>query len=384
MLNLIEKLWSAFKDLLKSEPAELFETLVLLLVAFGGVFIAVFDFVGHPFAVFKDAGDVTLVLVGLLALHFCIERFTVMHRIERRLEVLNIIGTKEIPPKLKSMVNSFVSSHVKLQELRTHAKHDNAEFPLIVDSILNEQVAQLKQLAEGKLNVSSAQKAFANRELMKVYKKRFDAVSEDDLNYWAEMKPDAAAYFNVAVRAIEKNATVVTRIFIFTLDDLTNQADKVVKVLNKQQRAGIGWGVAVQEDLDSEVTNFGLTPDFALYDVDKAVSPKDTQTRFETIFATDENNKRISDYISLYRLLVAECWLVNKLFVENYSGALGESLEEVRRSCARKNKRLDERLGRTVTEDDVFVLVASNSEEVRAKVELLVKIVNEHQDAQGR
>jgi hypothetical protein len=388
MLNLIEKLWSAFKDLLKSQPAELFETLFLLFVALGGLFIAVLDVVGYPFAVFKDPGDVTLVLVALLALHFCIERFTVMHRVEKRLEFLDIVGTKEIPPKMKSMVNTFVGSHVKLQELRSHSKHDNAHFPSIVDKILNEQVRQLRELSKGKLNVPSAQKANFNRELMKLYVKRFDAVSEDDLKYWADMKPDAAAYFDVGAEAIARKDTdtVVTRIFILTLDDLNSQADKVVKVLVRHQKAGIGWGVAIQEELDSAVTSAGITPDFALYDVDRAVSPKDTDKRFETIFATHENNGRISEYIKLYRLLVSECWLVNKQFAENYSGALGpsESLEHVKKKCERNNKKLNDNLGRPVTEDAVFVLVTSNPDEVPAKVELLVKIVNEYRDKLGK
>jgi hypothetical protein len=386
MFKLIGRLASAFKDLLKSQPAELFETLFLLFVALGGLFIAVFDVVGHPFAVFKDAGDVTLVLVALLALHFCIERFTVMHRVERRLDFLDIVGTKEIPPKMKSMVNSFVGSHVKLQELRSHAKHDNADFPSIVDKILNEQARQLRELSKGKLNVPSAQKANLNRELMKLYKKRFDAVSENDLEYWAEMKPDAAAYFNVGAEAVQRRETVVTRIFILTLDDLINQTDRVVRVLVKHQKAGIGWGVAVQEELDPEVTNAGITPDFALYDADRAVSPKDADKRFETIFATHENNGRISEYISLYRDLVPECWLVNPRFVENYSGALGSSelFEQVKKKCERNNRKLNDALGRPVTEDAVFVLVASNPDEVPAKVELLVKIVNEYRDKLGK
>ncbi len=386
MLNLLEKLWSALKELRKSEPGELIETLFLFLVAFGGLTIAVFDVVGHPFTVLKDVQDVTLVLVGLLGLHFCIERFTVMHRVEKRLGFLDIVGTKEIPPKMKSMVNSFVGSHIKLQELRSHSKHDNAHFPSILDKILNEQARQLRELSKGKLNVPSAQKANFNRELMKLYVKRFDAVSDDDLEYWAEMKPDAAAYFNVGAEAVRRRDTVVTRIFIFTLDDLINQTDKVVRVLVKHQKAGIGWGVAVQEELDPEVTNAGITPDFALYDFDRAVSPKDTDKRFETIFATHENNGRISEYISLYRDLVPECWLVNKRFVENYSGALGpiETLEYVKKKCERNNRKLNQDLGKAVTEDAAFVLVACNPEEVQAKVELLTKIVNEHRDKLGK
>lgn len=386
MFKLLGKLWSAFKDLLKSQPAELFETLFLLLVSLGAVFIAVFDAVGHPFAVFKDPGDVTLVLVALLALHFCIERFTVMHRVEKRLEFLDIVGTKEIPTKMKSMVNSFVGSHLKLQELRSHAKHDNAHFPSIVDKLLNEQAHQLRELSKGKLNVPSAQKANLNRELMKLYKERFDAVSEHDLEYWAEMKPDAAAYFDVGAEAVRRNETVVTRIFILTLDDLINQTDRVVKVLVKHQKAGIGWGVAVQEELDPEVTNAGITADFALYDVDRAVSPKDADKRFETIFATHENNGRISEYIDLYRDLVPECWLVNRQFAEKYSGALRsrDSLEYVKKKSERNNKKLNDALGRPVTEDAVFVLIASNLVEVPAKLELLNKIVNEYRDKLGK
>ena len=386
MSKLIGMLMSAFKDLFRHQPVELFETLFLLLVALGGLFIAVFDVVGYTFSVFKNAGDVTLVLVGLLALHFCIERFTVMHRVERRLEFLDAVGAKDIPPKMKSMVNSFVGSHVKLQELRSRANHENVHFPSIVDKILNEQARQLRDLSKGKLNVPSAQKANINRELMKLYVKRFDAVSEDDLEYWAEMKPDAAAYFNVGAEAVEKRDTVVTRIFVFALVDLITHADKVVKVLVKHQRAGIGWGVVVQEELDGEVTSVGITPDFALYDGDRAVSPKDTDKRFEAIFATRENNRKISDYIRLYRLLVPECWLVNKRFVEHYSGALGpnESIEAVRKKCERNNKKLNDDLGRVVTEDKVFVLVASKPEEVRDKVNLLVKIVNEHREALGK
>jgi len=380
---MFKRIISTVKDL-RSKPGELVETLFLLFVAIGAVFIAVFDVVGHPFAVFKDPGDVTLVLVALLALHFCIERFTVMHRVEKRLGFLDIVGTKEIPPKMKSMVNSFVSSHVKLQELRSH--HDNAHFPSFVDKILTEQARQLRELSKGKLNVPSAQKANFNRELMKLYKKRFDAVSEDDLEYWAEMKPDAAAYFNVGAEAVRRRETIVTRIFILTLDDLSNQTDKVVKILVKHQKAGIGWAVAVQEELDPEVTNAGITPDFALYDVDKAVSPKDADKRFETIFATHENSRRISEYVELYGNLVPECWLVNKHFGECYSGALepSEALDDVKKKCEKNNKKLNDILGRIVTEDAVFVLVASEPDEVPAKVEMLVRIVNEYRDKLGK
>lgn len=386
MSKLINRLIVSFKELLKSQPVEFFETLFLLLVALGGLFIAVFDVVGHPFSVFKDAGDVTLILVALLTLHFGIERFTVMHRVERRLDFLDIVGTKEIPTKIKSMVNSFVASHVKLQELRTHSKHENAQFPSMVDKILNEQARQLRELSNGKLNVPSAQKANLNRELMKVYKKRFDAVSEHDLEYWAEMKPDAAAYFNVGAEAVRRRDTVVTRIFILTLDDLINQTDKVVNVLVKHQKAGIGWGVAVQEELDPEVKEAGITPDFALYDVDRAVSPKDTDKRFETIFATHENNESISQYTELYGNLVPECWLANQRYVENYSGALvpSESLEEIKKKCEKNNRKLNDVLGRVVTEDAVFVLVAANHEEISAKVRRLIQIVKEYREALGK
>jgi hypothetical protein len=374
MFKLPGRLISPLKDL-RSNPAELVEWLVLLIVAVVGLFIAVTEVLGYPVAATKHAGEVTLGLVGLLALHFCIERFTVMQRVERRLKVLEILPPK-MPPTIEPQVNSFFESTCKLHELLKDAEHDNAQFPLIVNSILKKQAVQLEELSEGKLNVSSDRTAIVNQALLDRYKKRFDAVSFDDLKYWATMSPDAAAYFYVHKQAIDRNATIVTRIFILPKLELISEKLDLARVLKEQHDAGIGWGVAIQEDLSYEITSQEKPLDFALYDRNKALSVfngRGVLRTFQTTFATHENNREISVYKKLYRDLVPECYLVNQRFVDSYPGALAPSeLDEVMEKCKKRHRAWNVRLGQP---DAVFPFVTSDTKEVQEKVDLLVKMI---------
>jgi hypothetical protein len=371
MIKLIIKTRKALSNL-ASKPGELIEWLVLLVVAVGGLSIAAKE-AWHAKPEESRIGEITLGLLGLLALHFCVERFTVMQRIDRGLKVIPAFLRKKMSPQMESEVHAFVESTGKLRDLMKHAEHHNPEFPKIVDSILTKHSVQLSELSVGKLNVSSEKTAIVNQELLSFYKMRFDAVSDDDLDYWAGESPDALAYFKVHKDFIKKHTTVVTRIFILPRKEIIEKVD-LIKVLKEQHREQVGWGVVIREDLSEEIKK--REKDFALYDRNKAVSifkGRGPTRAFKTFFATDDNKREIDTYKMLYKELVSECRFVNQKFVDSYPGALEPNeLEAVEENGKKNNRDWNVLLKQP---DTIFPLIAGSLDEVETKVELLIKMI---------
>lgn len=365
------------------------KTLVLALAALSGIAVSTFDLVGYPISWAKDVPSLTLILLGLLALDLCLERFTAFRRIERRLE--SIEWGKEVhdlPGEQRELINNSIRDFVKLQYLKQGSQKANPPFSLLVDEIIDEQILLLSKLAVGKLNVPADQIVAAHSKMAVHYKERLDAVSESDLDFWTDHQPLAEEYFGLNVRAV-RNGTAVTRIFILSLFDLKNRSHEIAAVLERQHKAGIGWGVALFEELEFDVRHADVPLGFVLFDRDKAVSffRKKEARRFEAIFSIygeHGNTVRINEQREMHRKLITECWLVNDIFKEKYQTALTENeLREVKKKTTGYNDRLNKKLGETVVEDDTFVLVAASSEEIEVKVQRLAEIVDRWRSAQG-
>lgn len=363
--------------------------IVLTLAALSGIAVSIFDLVGHPLSWAKDVPPLTLILLGMLALDLCLERFTAFRRIERRLESME--WAKEVydlPGEQRELINNSIRDFVKLQNLKQSSQKANPPFSLLVDEIIDEQVLLLSKLAVGRLNVPADQIAAAHSKMAVHYKERLDAVSESDLDFWTDRHALVEEYFGLNVRAV-RNGTAVTRIFILSLLDLKSRSHEVATVLERQHRAGIGWGVAVVEELEYDVRHADVPLDFVLFDRDQAVSffRRKEARRFEAIFSTygeHGNTVRVNEQRAMHRKLITECWLVNDIFKEKYQTALTENeLREVRKKTAGYNDRLNKKLGAKVVEDDTFVLLATSSEEIEMKVRRLAEIVDSWRSAQG-
>lgn len=362
---------------------------ILLLAAVTGIVVSVFDLVGHPLAWVKDIPSVTLILIGLIAVDLSLERFTSIRRIEQRLEGLE--GAKELndqPVEKRELIKRSIQHYIDIQKLKEKSRRTNLPFCHIADQILHEQLSLLNGLAIGKLNVPHEQIPMAHGKMAIYYKDRLDAVSDTDLDFWADRSSIAEEYFKRNVRAVRNN-TIVTRIFIFSIADLLDRSHEVIAVLERHYRVGMGWGVAVLEELEYDVVHSNLPLDFALYNRDKAVSffRKQEAGRFEGIFLPyegHENEVRIINQKEIYKQLIAECWLANHIFKGQYPGVLTErELEEVKEKTSRYNRNLTAVLGPQIVEDDTFVLLASNPEEVESKVKQLGEIVREWREVHG-
>jgi hypothetical protein len=381
VFKLFARLATFFRQLILLPTGELFETLLLLVIAIGSLIIQALHVLSHPGSLFENADGATLILVSLLAVHFCFERFTVMQRLEGSMEHLKLVGVKRLPQNIKSLVEEFVTTHAKLQRLKGRTKRSNAQFSSVADSFLNEQALRLRDLSDGKLSIQRNRKLIIHQELTNHYKRRFDSVSDNQLGYWIDPENDSTSYLKISRTAICDERTIVTRIFILPKRELIASADFVVSVLKAQDQSGISWAVAIRDYLVQE-TKQERRLDFSLYDTEQAVSFFNMEDmRYETIFATSKNNHSIiTDYKRIYRNLIPQCWLVSEKFTQNYGGVVtsGKILEEVQIKGMARNDNVNRLLGRQVTEHDMFVLVSCRFDEIGSKVLKLVDTVKDY------
>jgi hypothetical protein len=322
----------------------------------------------------------TLAVLALMGLHFCVERFSVMNRMERRTAFLDLAGIKSIPKAIQSEIEELMKFRHALRKLESETQQTNEKFGAIAVGILKEQTRQLRGLSEGRLNVPRDWKIISTQKLLNHYKERFDAVSEDDLNYWASPATDAGEYLEIAESSCRQHRTQMTRIFVLNLSDLRLKTATVIRVLRRQEQAGIGWAVAIREQLPYEVTHRDIPLDFVLHNGNKAVSlSRKRDRRYETIFATD-NADDLGLYQQMYKDLIPACWLVNQRYIDNYKGALPDKSRdenEIKELTQERNKRLAG-LTEIESEDKVFVLVVTKTEDTAVKVKKLVKLANDY------
>jgi len=322
----------------------------------------------------------TLAVLALMGLHFCVERFSVMNRMERRTAFLDLAGIKSIPKAIQSEIEELMKFRHALRKLESQTQQSNEEFGDIAVGILKEQTRQLRGLSEGRLNVPRDWKIISTQKLMNHYKERFDAVSEDDLNYWASPASDAEEYLQIAESSYRQHHTQMTRIFVLSLSDLRLKTASVDRLLRRQEQAGIGWAVAIRGEVPYEVKHREIPLDYVLHNGNKAVSlSRKRDRRYETIFATDKADG-LGPYQQMYKDLIPTCWLVNQRFIDNYKGALPDKSRdenEIKELTQERNKKLAG-LTEIESEDKVFVLVVTKPEETAVKVKKLVKLANDY------
>src|SRR5438105_4774823 len=237
MLKSIENRVSGLKERFFSEPLKLFDAVVLIVMAGLGLGMEISNVLGrHPSP--ETTVHLTLAVLALMGLHFCIERFSVMSRMERRTAFLDLAGIKSIPKAIQSEIEELMKFRHALRKLESQTYKSNEEFGDIAVGILKEHTRQLRGLSEGRLNVPRDWKILSYQKLMNHYRERFDAVSEDDLNYWASPATDAGEYLEIAESSYRQYGTQMTRVFVLNLSDLKLKTAEVIRVLRRQEQAG--------------------------------------------------------------------------------------------------------------------------------------------------
>ncbi len=258
---------------------------------------------------------------------------------------------------------------------------------IVGETLLQPFRAQLTNLAEGRIEVSGILTARIQGLLMSHLKVRFDAVSDRDLDFWLGQggDPVAAEYFQRNLEAIDRG-TAVTRIFLFGDNDLFGdkqsepRLNDIVFVLSQQESAGIGWAVAVYEELSPDVVeNPDAALDFALFDKDKAVSYfrdyRERKRRFTARFATTGNRDVIVAQRRQYEALLSQCWLINGAFRQQSE----ESIRRMRPQIDLYGRNLWTRLvsdeeWRPPVPEAPFILGVSEIAEIGAKVQMIADL----------
>lgn len=225
---------------------------------------------------------------------------------------------------------------------------------------------QMASLARGEIVVSGSQTPKLQRMLHEHFGGRFDAVSYDDLEFWVSLEVDPLAmdYFRLNTDAVE-SGTIVTRVFIIKDKDLEeNSLGRLVEVLQRHQQVGIGWAVAVYEELDPPLLqDHNAALDFALMvrrgPPDGAgASPGDDRVgaasffrdyreirrRYSAVFSLHTpkyasdwriqeeqiqfNERRIWRHIRQHRLVITQCWMASQLFREACDNILNGPVPE--------------------------------------------------------
>jgi hypothetical protein len=362
---------------------DLSQTVVFLLTALAGIGIGV---VGSFYSVEKIALNLIVVLLGLMSLNLSIERLLVTRRIERLEEGDVKTYFEELPLEVRPHVLSCIRFCSQAYRLRRAAKKEEERgFPEVVDKVLSDQYQLLEGLSEGWLKVPNEHTAIAQRALTNLFRERFDAISQSDLDFWLGNSPIAREYFDTNVASIKRGAAV-NRIFVFTQLELVRRGRDIVEVLTRQDRAGIGWGVAVQEELENDVVQSGWPLDFGLFNVDRAVSlfRKQGEQRFEAIFSTPTNKDRIQAHKELYAKLIAECWVVNARFKESFIHSLSTGeLQMVLSKAGDSNLKLRQLLGEEVVKADPFVLEVKGYLEVGERLTEFVDLLRKFREGRG-
>lgn len=380
--------------------SDVIQAIILGFLALAGITIAIWDYLGKPSVIEKaDIPGACLVMLGLIALSLALDRFTFIRRTDEKLDSL-LVEAEEVhslPAAHRREVRKALSNYVKLYKLQKKLSKVNKPFCNIADELLQDEASLLHGLAEGKLVAPEHKIPLAHYYLAKNFSNRLDAVSDNDLSFWIdalEGDPVAANYFNLNRSAAVKSNTAVTRIFIFKTRDLLEESDWIATVLKAHHAVGIGWGVAIHEELSPRLKALlggNISKDFALFDGGMAVSyfRKHSGRQFEAFFATHKghyNLELIDAQKQVYKLLVTECWLANIHFARLFPGALpsNSAIDEVADITQHYNEQFHDWVskesqllphfmsnGQFALDHDIFALLAANESDIEGKVKLL-------------
>jgi hypothetical protein len=356
---------------------------ILGTTAIAGVTIGVFDYLDALDTTESKIPGAILVLLGLVALHMSLDGL--LKRIDAESAARVDRKIEDLPVEQRQAVNAAVLDYVRVQQLKRDAQEHNPQFPELADALLSEHAQLLNDLASGCLVVPKPQIGAVQEKLSRFYKRSFEAVSERDLDFW--LGPESDDYYEAGLRAIVNSETSICRIFICNLHELEMRTDDLVKVLTQQLRGGIGWGIAVEEEFDPELSTGSIDLDFALFNHDKALSffRKTDGRRFEAIMNTPENWDRIARQRAVYDGLVAECWLVNNRFREVYPSTLPPAAKAAfEEKVNRSNAELNRLIGWQPTPDaHPFVMLVNDGELIKQAITELASQVRKLQKRRG-
>jgi hypothetical protein len=208
-----------------------------------------------------------------------------------------ILGLGDNDRKRAFRFGSYLSN---LSELR----RTDENFRRISTSIDETCWDSLEALSEGRIFVPIGLGPGLQTEIMGLFKKRMDAVSHNDLQFWAHIYDSGEDnefdglfgreyYSRILEQKRTRNNLIVTRIFLLSRQALASDGDRTLlaKVIDKHCIDGIAVALAFTENFTTELRNYlqdneWPQEDFALFDGGQAATffRGRRQRKFEVIF----------------------------------------------------------------------------------------------------
>jgi hypothetical protein len=264
----------------------------------------------------------------------------------------------------KENIAKVVGDYARFKEL---CKKDGESLKKVGDKLLQRAFELLGFLSRGELEVAGPQAAEIQGVLMAQYPKQFDAVCDRDVKYWARRDQGAQDYFDRNEEAILRGTTV-TRIFVINDRDLDPDLDvsprdgdkkavsprsELAKVLKEQHELGVGFGLAIYEELGASVRDeTKVALDFGIFhgdgdDDDAAVSffrdYREERRKYRVVFGAGDQGHEVQKHRQRFQDIMTRCWLVNTKFCEAHKARIEK--EENKAAISRTRERVDKRLG---------------------------------------
>jgi hypothetical protein len=334
------------------------------------------------------------VLLGVMGTHFAIERFSTIRRIEERLLLLNeSVALADFPLSQQHAFRRATGAYVQLQQIVARLEPDENFFVKISEELLFPAETLLQQLACGRLIVPTHQIVAAQEKLSAVFVARFDAVSNQDIDFWDQSSESedffvSEAYLRQHSSAMRRG-TRLTRIFIVSIRDLTEKRHHLIRVLTRHQRAGIEWGLAISDEFEEPLRSTSGRLDFALFDRGKAVSylQRETPRRLEAVLrlkSLPANARVIDKQMSIHQELIAECWVASEAFVRDFRDIHGvEGNGRIDDMISRYNGYLRAVVSEVPFDHDAFIFVAQRTDEIEAKIQGLERLLRLYRESRG-
>jgi|GEM_PF-5190286 len=185
----------------------------------------------------------------------------------------------------------------------------------------------------GSFHVSTNLSPWVQEVLTTAFPNRLDTVSDRELDFWLTAIGAEALRTN---RAASRSGTTINRIIVASKYDLLRDRDRLAQILVEQDRAEIGFGLAIWEDFERETLEvlhrFNPRTGFSLYDTSAAVAYWDILGEERSLCISMgghdsplEDHQTINAHRRLFSALVSECYLVNQRFRDGVSASVSSS-----------------------------------------------------------
>ena len=352
------------------------DRVILLASAAAALFLGLSEALFAPTQLNGREVGLAIALLGAIAAH------TLLHRSQlTRLElVMSLIAaaTTELISRDRSRRTfaGAMSNFTSVQDLKYQLREKgNDAFAAVADDLLAPAFEVLEGLARGQVNVPENLIMTTFSSMLEAFHERFDAVSNDDLEFWLSNKSVAPRYLSQNVAAVRRGL-LVTRLFIVPERQICESTlhSRLCEVISHQAALGIEWGLAIAEDLEP-----GLPPgplDFALFDAGKAMSTfrREGERRFVAIIDTDgvlrRSDERIANQRVLYTALLTEVWLASGGFAAQHLGHKLGVLPQIEADTKLHNKRAQAARGDKL-DHTIFPFIAQDEGAVKGKLDEL-------------